>query len=158
MVIFFADEGELTNSLREDMTRAAVLAAEGEGLESAACQLSVSFVSKEEIRELNRDYRGIDSATDVLSFPQFERDEIEYYAENKENAPEEFMLGDVVICMEKAEEQALEFGHSLTRELVYLFTHSVLHLLGYDHETEEDKEVMRKREEEIMEDLGIPRK
>ena len=157
MVIFFADEGELTNSLREDMTRAAVLAAEGEGLESAACQLSVSFVSKEEIRELNRDYRGIDSVTDVLSFPQFEGEEIRYYAEHKEDAPEEFMLGDVVICMDKAEEQALEFGHSLTRELVYLFTHSVLHLLGYDHETEEDKAVMRKREEEIMDSLGIPR-
>ncbi|MBR2748815.1 MAG: rRNA maturation RNase YbeY [Firmicutes bacterium] len=158
MVIFFADEGELTEGLRENMTRAAVLAVEGEGLESPACQLSVSFVSKDEIKDLNRDYRNVDSVTDVLSFPQFERDEIEYYAQETESAPEEFMLGDVVICREKAEEQAVEYGHSFERELVYLFTHSVLHLLGYDHEDEVDKANMRKREEEIMESLGIPRK
>ncbi len=158
MIIFFEDEGNLSLDLRENMSRAADLAAEGEGLDDAACQLSVTLVSKDEIRELNRDYRNIDSVTDVLSFPQFERDEIEFYATHSDDAPEEFMLGDVVICREKAEEQALEYGHSFERELVYLFTHSVLHLLGYDHETEEDKTVMRKREEEIMESLGIPRK
>jgi probable rRNA maturation factor len=67
------------------------------------------------------------------------------------------MLGDVVICKEKAEEQAEEFGHSFKRELIYLFTHSVLHLLGYDHEEADDKTVMRKREEEIMDFLGIPK-
>ncbi len=158
MVIFFADEGELSLELKENMSRAADLAASGEGLETEACQLSVSFVTKDEIRDLNRDYRGVDSPTDVLSFPQFEKDEIGYYAEHAEFVPEELMLGDVVICREKAEEQALEYGHSFERELVYLFTHSVLHLLGYDHETDEDKKLMRKREEEIMENLGIPRK
>ena len=158
MVIFFADEEKLTDELKDTMSRAADLAVSGEGLDTEPCQLSVSFVSKEEIRELNRDYRGIDSVTDVLSFPQFERDEIEFYASNSGSAPEEFMLGDVVISKEKAEEQALEYGHSFERELVYLFTHSVLHLLGYDHEVEDDKAIMRKREEEIMDSLGIPRK
>ncbi|MBQ7702880.1 MAG: rRNA maturation RNase YbeY, partial [Firmicutes bacterium] len=147
-----------TESLWETMSRAADLAAQGEGLEDPDLQLSVSFVSKEEIQELNRDYRSVDSVTDVLSFPQFERDEIEFYASNSGSAPQEFMLGDVVICREKAEEQAEEYGHSFERELVYLFTHSVLHLLGYDHETDEEKALMRKREEEIMESLGIPRK
>ena len=86
-----------------------------------------------------------------------ERDELEEYISCPDDVPDELMLGDVVISKDKAMEQAEEYGHSFERELIYLFTHSVLHLLGYDHEEPEDKAVMRKREEEIMDWLGIPR-
>ncbi len=157
MKVFFEEENIITESIRETMEKAASRAAELEGLPVLSCQLSVTFVGLDEIHELNRDYRGVDSPTDVLSFPQYEAEDIAFYCEEPEEAPDELMLGDVVICKEKAEEQAREYGHSFERELIYLFTHSVLHLLGYDHEEAEDKAVMRKREEEIMDWLGIPR-
>ena len=101
-------------------------------------------MEKDEIHQLNIIHRGVDSPTDVLSFPQFE--------DVCEEAPEEgeICLGDVVICREKAAEQAEEFGHTFQREILYLFVHSVLHLLGYDHMEENQKKVMRDREEKIM--------
>lgn len=138
----------------EKMTEAAEYAVESENLlnlDKQRCELSVTFVGLDEIHELNREYRGVDRPTDVLSFPQFE--------DLEEEIPEvgEICLGDVVICREKAEEQAEEFGHSFERELIYLFTHSVLHLLGYDHMEEDEKKVMRQREEEIMEQIGLMR-
>ncbi len=112
-------------------------------------EISLSFVSAEEIRELNRYYRGMDSVTDVLSFPM--------YDDNDVFEEEELILGDVVICMDRVREQAAELGHSEEREVVYLFTHSVLHLIGYDHISAEDKREMRQREEEVMAELGIGR-
>ena len=122
-------------------------------------EISLSFVSLDEIHTLNREYRGVDRPTDVLSFPMFGSiEELEEACALQDGEDgQEVPLGDVVICMDKIKEQAEEFGHSTERETVYLFTHSVLHLLGYDHETEEDKRVMRAREEEIMEELGIGR-
>lgn len=118
-------------------------------------EISLSFVSLDEIQQLNREYRAIDRPTDVLSFPMFESYE---EMENMQRLTGgEIPLGDVVICMDKIKQQAEEFGHSQERETVYLFTHSILHLLGYDHETEEDRAEMRAKEEEIMEGLGIPR-
>ena len=158
MRIYFEEENAaLDKSLLETMEKASSRAAELEGLPDDICQLSVTFVTPEEIHELNRDYRGVDRPTDVLSFPQFEREELEEYISCPDDVPGELMLGDVVISKDKAMEQAEEYGHSFERELIYLFTHSVLHLLGYDHEEPEDKAVMRKREEEIMDWLGIPR-
>ncbi len=157
MKVFFEEENVITESLEKTMEKAASKAVELEGLPDLACQLSVTFVGLDEIHELNRDYRGVDRPTDVLSFPQFDPEDIAFYREEPDEVPEELMLGDVVICREKAEEQAKEFGHSFERELIYLFTHSVLHLLGYDHEEDDDKKVMRAREEEIMDWLGIPR-
>lgn len=121
-------------------------------------EISLSFVSLDEIHELNRDYRGVDRPTDVLSFPMFESiRELEDACGELEEEGQTVPLGDVVICMDKIIEQAKEFGHTRERETVYLFTHSVLHLLGYDHETEEDKKEMREREEEIMETIGLGR-
>ena len=121
-------------------------------------EISLSFVSLDEIHALNRDYRGVDRPTDVLSFPMFESmEELEEACANMEEEGQNVPLGDVVICMDKVIEQAEQFGHSRERETVYLFTHSILHLLGYDHETEEDKAEMRQREEEIMEELGLGR-
>ena len=109
-------------------------------------EVSVSIVSPEDIRMLNRDYRGVDEVTDVLSFPlDFDVD-----------VPMK-MLGDIVINLEKIESQALEFNHSEERELSYLTVHSMLHLLGFDHIDEEDRVEMRKKENEIMEELGILR-
>ena len=118
-------------------------------------EISLSFVSLDEIHELNREYRGVDRPTDVLSFPMY--GSIEELEEACGGFPGSVPLGDVVICMDKIRQQAEEFGHSQERETVYLFTHSMLHLLGFDHETEAEKRVMRAREEEIMEELGLVR-
>ena len=122
-----------------------------EQVDKARAEISVTFVEAEEIRNLNREYRNTDKVTDVLSFPQFD---------DLNEIPEfgEICLGDVVICKDRAMEQAEEFGHSFEREIIYLFTHSILHLLGYDHMEEEEKKEMRQREEEVMEHLGILRR
>ena len=112
--------------------------------------VSVSFAMKDEIQVLNKNYRNVDKPTDVLSFPQFE---------SKDDLPEEgsILLGDVVLCLEIALEQAEEYGHSQERELIYLFTHSILHLLGYDHMEEGEKAEMREKEEQVMTAIGLPR-
>lgn len=140
MTIYFDEENMPDEWTASTMQRAAeeALLLEGRSLDT---ELSVSFVDLDEIHELNNQYRGVDRPTDVLSFPMFE----------EEN------LGDVVICREKAKEQAEEFGHSYERELIYLFTHSIFHLLGYDHEDPEEKKEMRAREEAVMTKLGISR-
>jgi probable rRNA maturation factor len=100
---------------------------------------------------MNRDYRDKDSATDVLSFPQYE--DVLTESENEVHV----LLGDIVISLERAMEQAEDFGHSLTRELCYLTVHSMFHLFGYDHMTEEDKKIMRAKEEKILTAAGITR-
>ena len=130
--------------------RAAAAALRAEGV-TVPCELDVTLTDDAAIHAINREQRGVDRATDVLSFPQF--DDLE------EEIPEvcEICLGDVVICEQKAREQAEEFGHSFERELVYLFTHSVLHLLGYDHMEDDEKKAMREREEEIMKQIGLMR-
>lgn len=101
-------------------------------------EVSVSFVDGEEIRALNRDYRGVDRVTDVLSFP------MDMAFDDYRN------LGDVIINTEKVKEQAEEFGHSYRRELTYLTVHSLLHLVGYDHMEDNEKRIMREREEELL--------
>lgn len=119
--------------------------------------VGVSIVSEGEIKAINRDFRGIDKVTDVLSFPQFEStDEILAEIEGDE-ALVDIPLGDVVICLDQAERQSKEYGTSIRREVTYLFVHSVLHLLGYDHIDEEDKSLMRAHEEKIMTSLDILR-
>lgn len=114
-------------------------------------EVSVSFVNNEIIQELNRDYRDLDVPTDVLSFPQ----------DNEEDfcLPKGFpkMLGDIIISTERAKEQAKEYGHGVTREVVYLAIHGFLHLAGYDHETEEEQKVMREQEETILKELDLGR-
>lgn len=120
-------------------------------------EVSVSFVDNEEIRKLNKYYRGIDSSTDVLSFPLMEFEEIEEGEEDEKDAEGIYPIGDIVISLEKAKEQAEEYGHSFEREVAYLTVHSMLHLLGYDHETEEERKLMREKEEKVMERLGLRR-
>lgn len=109
-------------------------------------EVSITFVDREEIQRLNKEFRNVDRQTDVLSFP----------LDDDMNLPgEDIMLGDIVICMDVAKDQAREFGHSLRREIMYLTCHSTLHLLGYDHMEEDDKRKMRAREKEIMRNLRV---
>ncbi|WP_075724990.1 rRNA maturation RNase YbeY [Tissierella creatinophila] len=107
-------------------------------------EVSISFVENEEIKELNKEYRGIDKETDVLSFPLDE--------DLLVPVP---LLGDIIISVEKALEQAQEYGHSLERELAYLTAHSMLHLCGHDHMENQEKIIMRDKEKEIMKSLGV---
>lgn len=151
MRILYSEENILDDVMLEDLEKAAVLCVEKEGLPAENAEISLTFVSKEEIRELNNQYRGIDNHTDVLSFPLIE--DFDFIEED-----DDYMLGDVVICLEKAREQAEEFGHSERREIVYLFVHSVCHLLGFDHMEEDEKKEMRQREEEVMTLLDLERR
>lgn len=112
-------------------------------------EVSLSFVDNEEIHQLNRDFRGVDRATDVLSFPLLTDDfDIEI---------EEESLGDIVISLERALEQSIEYNHSFDREVCFLVCHSMFHLLGYDHDTEENTKEMRKKEEDVLNKLNITR-
>lgn len=150
MNIFFEEGQVVSEEILNTMEQSAKYCLKLEGIDEERTEISVTFVEAEEIRRLNRDYRNNDSVTDVLSFPQFDDlNEIPDFGE--------ICLGDVVICKDRAEEQAEEFGHSFEREIIYLFTHSILHLLGYDHMEEEEKKEMRAREEEVMTYLGITR-
>ncbi|KGJ50822.1 MULTISPECIES: rRNA maturation RNase YbeY [Paraclostridium] len=112
-------------------------------------EVSLSFVDNEEIHELNREYRGVDRATDVLSFPLL-TDEFDVEIEEES-------LGDIVISLERALEQSEEYDHSFEREVCFLVCHSMFHLLGYDHDTEENTTDMRKREEDVLNKLNITR-
>ena len=117
------------------------------------CEVSVTFTDNEQIRELNRRFRNIDRSTDVLSFPLFD-----YDGETDETPVDELvgMLGDIVLSLEQTKKQAEEYGHSFEREVAFLCVHSMLHLLGYDHETGEEDEIdMRRRQSEIMDRMGL---
>jgi probable rRNA maturation factor len=114
-------------------------------------EISVTFVDNETIRTLNRDYRGVDQVTDVLSFAQEEGAEFIQL----QGAPR--MLGDIIIALERAVEQSNEYNHSLEREVGYLTAHGLLHLLGYDHQTEEERHKMRELEELVMVELNLTR-
>lgn len=120
----------------------------------AEVEISLSFVTPEEIRSLNNEYRGQDRETDVLSFPFYEPWEIR---ELKPNPGGETALGDIVICPPVAEAQAVAYGHSYIRELAFLAVHSLLHLLGYDHEDAEEERVMTEAQEAILQKAGIKR-
>lgn len=122
-------------------------------------EIDITVVDADTIREMNAEYRSKDSVTDVLSFPMYEF----YNGEPREELDEEpdtgcVMLGDMILCYTRACEQAKEFGHSAARECGYLTTHSMLHLLGYDHErSDEDTRLMRSKEEEYMNAIGLTR-
>ena len=111
--------------------------------------LSVSFVSSYMIKKYNREYRNIDKVTDVISFAM-EDSECYFQDDNRE-------LGDIFICYDRALKQSKEYGHSLERELSFLFTHGLLHLLGYDHMEKEDEEIMFGLQEKILKNLGVNR-
>ena len=112
--------------------------------------ISISFVDNKEIHELNKQFRGVDRATDVLSFPMLsdEFEDVEY---------EEMSLGDIVVSLERALEQSIEYGHSFEREVCFLVCHSMFYLLGYDHDTDENTREMREKEEAVLTKLNITR-
>ena len=116
----------------------------------AEAEVDLLFVDNETIREMNREYRDKDMATDVLSFPMYEADE-------EIDDEEEILFGDIVISLERAQEQCQEYGHSLEREVMYLLVHGLLHLAGYDHMEEEDKKQMRAREARLLAEIGAIR-
>ena len=128
-------------------------------------EVSLSFVDNKEIHELNKQFRGIDRPTDVLSFPMLDYSEDKVFKDIYKNKKfdkiyldgDELVLGDMVLSLERAKEQSIEYNHSFEREVCYLVVHSILHLLGYDHMCDKDKVKMRKREEEILEKLNITR-
>ncbi len=138
----YLDIDENTLSFVEAVVRETL---EEEDIKSSA-YVSISFVGDEEIKTLNRDYRNVDDVTDVLSFPIDE-----FFDSNTR------ILGDVVINVKRLMSQAEEFGHSYERELGYLTCHSILHLLGYDHIDDEDKKIMRDKEDAIMHSLDLTR-
>ena len=139
------------------------LAAAFGGEVKSDCTLSaeIIFTDEEGIRELNSRTRGIDSVTDVLSYPSFENDPQKAIcaAEHAFDMDEDgcVFIGSIAICKKRAEEQAAEYGHSFEREINYLAAHGVCHLLGYDHMTDEDKPVMRAAEERVLKKLNLTR-
>ena len=127
-----------------------------EKLENAKLGITVTLTTPENIQKINQEYRNIDKATDVLSFPMFEKDELEEKIQ-KEDFEHEDILGDIIISVEKVAEQAKEYEHSFERELSYMLVHGFYHLMGYDHIKEEDKLKMRPKEEKVLTDLKINR-
>lgn len=122
---------------------------------SSHCEVSLSFVTDERIRQLNKQYRHIDEPTDVLSFPLIDlnKESIEQVDQNKP-----LSLGDIIISIDRAHEQKERYGHSFKREISFLVVHGLLHLLGYDHDTEEKEKEMFKKQEEILGAFKIERK
>lgn len=120
-----------------------------------------SFVDEEEIRRLNRELRGMDKVTDVLSFPSLDgiKGEEIFADEHPFEIDEEgnLLLGSIAVCCQRAKEQAEEYGHSYERELHYLLVHGIMHCLGYDHLSDEERAEMREKEEQILGKLGICR-
>ena len=141
----------IPSGLRMLIRRACIAVLREEKFQGDA-EVSVTFVDNDQIRRLNAKFRDKDSATDVLSFPMGENGE---YDLNPSTGAK--LLGDVVLSMEKAAEQAQEYEHSFEREVCYLTVHSMLHLLGYDHMNSEEKAVMRMKEETVMSQIGLGR-
>ncbi len=112
--------------------------------------LSITLTTPEEIHKLNKQYRNVDKETDVLSFPMFEKQELEQIKNEKRINQVAEVIGDIVISVERVEEQAKEYGHSFQRELAYMVVHGFYHIMGYDHIEEKQKEEMRPKEEKIL--------
>ena len=152
VVIYICDSQKkvvLTDAVKRLSARAVRATLRSEGFFRNA-EVSLTFTDDDGIRKMNSEYRGKDCPTDVLSFPLFDDD----YGDGMPAA-----LGDIVISLERALLQAQEYGHSLEREVAFLCVHSVLHLLGYDHETgEKEEKEMFEKQESVLEKMGLPRK
>ena len=127
-----------------------------EKIENSKLYITITLTNPEHIRKINKEFRKIDRPTDVLSFPMFEKDELEKKIKEKDFMHED-VLGDIIISIPKVEEQAKEYEHSLEREVSYMVVHGFYHLMGYDHIKEEDKKIMRPKEEKILNVLKIIR-
>jgi probable rRNA maturation factor len=145
MIDVYSETIAITEDERTSIVRAAQAALDSEQRDG---DLTILIDTPERIRTLNREFRNVDRVTDVLTFPAWEG-EISLSADG--------YLGDIMICYDRAKEQAEEFGHSLRRELSFLAVHGVLHLLGYDHMTEADEKRMREKQTAILEGIGVTR-
>lgn len=129
---------------------------EEEGVSASKLCLTITLTTPENIKKINKEYRNIDKETDVLSFPMFEKQELDEIIAKRKFEHED-VLGDIVISIARVEEQAKEYGHSFERELSYMVVHGFYHVMGYDHIKEEDKQKMRPKEEKILNALKILR-
>ncbi|PLS01189.1 rRNA maturation RNase YbeY [Neobacillus cucumis] len=155
LLIDSVDEtNELTEQQMLDIERLINFAAKKQGIEEHS-EVSVTFVSNEKIQEINREYRDKDTATDVISFAMEELGEGEVELTGEVDMPR--VLGDIIISIPRAKEQAEEYGHSFERELGFLAVHGFLHLLGFDHMTEEDEKEMFTLQKEILNEYGLTR-
>ncbi|WP_395135492.1 rRNA maturation RNase YbeY [Bacillus amyloliquefaciens] len=154
LLIDIVDE---TNSVSADalqeVEKLLQFAAEKEGVQDQA-EVSVTIVTNKEIREINRDYRGKDTPTDVISFALEEEGEDEVEIVGADMPP---VLGDIIISADRTKEQAEEYGHSFMRELGFLAVHGFLHLLGYDHMTKEEEEEMFSKQKDLLDEYGLTR-
>ncbi len=154
LVIDFNDEtNELTKQELNTIENLLHFAAKQESIEDGS-ELSVTFVTNDRIQEINREYRDKDKATDVISFAMEELGEGEIPLSGVDMPR---ILGDIIISLAKAKEQAEDYGHSFIRELGFLSVHGFLHLLGYDHEIEEDEQKMFGRQKDILDEFGLKR-
>ena len=143
MIDVFSETVALTAEERTGMERAVQAALDSEGRTG---DLTILIDTPERIQTLNREFRKVDAVTDVLTFPAWEGEDL---------LGGDGYLGDIMICYARASEQAEEYGHSLLRELAFLTVHGVLHLLGYDHMTENEERVMREKQTIILERMGL---
>ena len=127
-----------------------------ENLENSKLFITITLTDPENIQKINKEYRNIDKPTDVLSFPMFEKKELDKKIADNDFEYED-ILGDIIISIERVKEQAEEYGHNFERELSYMVVHGFYHLMGYDHIKEEDKNIMRPKEEKILKTLNIER-
>ena len=146
----FPEELTFPEEIEANVRAAAEMVGQLYGVENG--EVSVTLTNNEYIHTLNKEYRGIDRPTDVLSFALNESEEPEMV-----DGPAVNVLGDLIISVERAEEQAADYGHSLRREVAFLTVHGMLHLLGYDHMEDEEREEMEAEQRFVMEKLGIPR-
>ncbi|AKP47849.1 rRNA maturation RNase YbeY [Bacillus smithii] len=153
MIDLIDETNELKQEDLELVEQLLQFASEKEGIQEES-EVSVTFVDNQRIQEINRDYRHKDQPTDVISFALEETDEEEVEIIG-EDMPR--VLGDIIISVPKAREQAHDYGHSFQRELGFLAVHGFLHLLGYDHMTEEDEKIMFSRQREILNEYGLKR-
>ncbi|HEY9058930.1 MAG TPA: rRNA maturation RNase YbeY [Pseudobacteroides sp.] len=152
------DKIEVPTDLEKIITDAVKTSIQSEEFDTPA-EISVLLVDDKKIREINNEHRNIDKATDVLSFPVVEMHEGEIISnEGDFDLDEELLLlGDIIISLETAKKQALEYGHSFEREIAFLTTHGVFHLLGYDHMEKEEEEKMLLKQESVLRKLGLTR-
>ena len=128
-----------------------------EGLDEINMYVNVILTNPKNIKETNKKFRNIDRETDVLSFPMFERNEIDAIIKEEQKFQVQEVLGDIMISIQRVEQQAKEYGHSFERELAYMLIHGFYHLMGYDHMNEEEKKEMRAKEEKVLNLLNIQR-
>ena len=146
----FPEELTFPEEIEANVRAAAEMVGQLYGVENG--EVSVTLTNNEYIHTLNKEYRGIDRPTDVLSFALNESEEPDMV-----DGPAVNVLGDLIISVERAEEKAADYGHSLRREVAFLTVHGMLHLLGYDHMEDEEREEMEAEQRFVMEKLGIPR-